>query len=157
MFVSSDTKHFTFVKILFLLVFHENCFIFHYFLCELSSFWRFWTILSKLDKPIVLKTLSTYGFHESQWTRKERLVWVESLHCELNHAIGNKLWENRHLNNSLTKTFYSSGFDNVSSWKITVVQLRKNMYLGTLLISFCFDFKNKLCFFFKRNARLCRR
>lgn len=126
-----------------------------FFYLSLFPLWIQW-LLKVLDN--FNQTWQTHSFADTEYlwvSRKpadktrDRLVRVESLHRELNHVIGNKLWENWHLNNSLTKTLYSSGFDSVSSWKITVVQLWKNMYLGTLLIWFALISKTSCAAFSK--------
>lgn len=67
-----------------------------------SSFWRFWTILTEGDKP------------RGHWQENRGRLSGQSLHSELSHAVGNRLWEKRPLNNSLTKTFFCSwGLDMV--------------------------------------------
>jgi len=149
MFVSSETKHFTFVRILFFLVFHKNCFSIHCFplwiqqlLKVLGNFNRTWQAHSFEDR-VPMGFMKASGQEERQIdpSRKSAL-WTQP--CYWKKTVGN--W---HLNNSLSKTFYGSEFDSVSSWKITVAQLWKNMYLGTLLICFALISKQVVLLFQK--------
>lgn len=117
------------------LVLHKNCFIFS--ISPTSNLGRFWTAWQDC-------TFGDNKYHQ----KRGRMVWVESLHRGGSRAIGNKLWENRHLNQSATVTFFfSSGLVAFLAERLQLFSYGKKAPWHSAYL-FCLDFRNKLCCFF---------